>query len=112
MTNGKSSQTQSSRSGAGNSTPTKGDPAKISQVKKQLIREKIARQELLEPQRTKFPELKVSKGDGVDKLKQVCNVTPFFTPNYFYKVLTRLSGLGYFLMSFTNRNVYLYDIII
>jgi len=70
MTNGKSSLTQSSRSGAGNSTPTKGDPAKISQVKKQLIREKIARQELLEPQRTKFPELKVSKGDGVDKLKQ------------------------------------------
>ena len=79
MTNGKSSLTQSSRSGAGNSTPTKGDPAKISQVKKQLIREKIARQELLEPQRTKFPELKVSKGDGVDKLKQVCSNTFFYT---------------------------------
>ena len=74
MTNGKSQSSRggsSSSVGAGNATPTKGDPAKISQVKKQLIREKIARQELLEPQRTKFPELNVSKGDGVDKLKQV-----------------------------------------
>ena len=59
----------------GSKTPASGktrSPSKHNvskEVKKQLMREKAARLELLEPQRKVFPELPVSRCDG-DKLKQ------------------------------------------